>query len=97
LPLVIEGLPEGTRIEGYRDFVVQDLKVAAHNVQYRRTVYRLPDGTLRVADRPADVQDHFGCGRRPESVPLWRPEGGQGAGCLAKRAGNSAEGKLLFA
>jgi hypothetical protein len=62
LPLVIEGLPEGTRIEGYRDFVVQDLKVAAHNVQYRRTVYRLPDGTLRVADRPADVQDHFGVG-----------------------------------
>jgi hypothetical protein len=62
VPLVIEGLPEGTRIEGYRDFVVQDLKVAAHNVQYRRTVYRLPDGTLRVADRPADVTGHFGVG-----------------------------------
>jgi hypothetical protein len=53
-------LPEGTRIEGYRDFVVQDLNVAAHNTRYRRTVYRLPDGTLRVAERPADVQGHFG-------------------------------------
>lgn len=61
-PLVIEGLPAGTRIEGYRDFVVQDLKVAAHNTRYRRTVYRLPDGSLRVADRPDDVNGHFGVG-----------------------------------
>jgi len=58
-PLVIEGLPEGTRIEGYRDFVVQDLKVAAHNTRYRRTVYRLPDGTLQVAPRPAEVRGHL--------------------------------------
>ena len=60
LPLVIEGLPAGTRIEGYRDFVVQDLKIAAHNTRYRRTVYRLPDGRLQVADLPAEVTGHFG-------------------------------------
>lgn len=60
LSVVIEGLPEGTRVEGYRDFVVQDLKIAAHNTRYRRTVYRLPDGTLRVAPRPAEVTGHFG-------------------------------------
>ena len=62
VPLVIEGLPEGTRIEGYRDFVVQDLNIAAHNTRYRRTVYRLPDGGLRVAERPADLSGHFGVG-----------------------------------
>lgn len=62
VPLLIEGLPTGTRIEGYRDFVVQDLKVAAHNTRYRRTVYRLPDGSLQVAARPADVKGHFGVG-----------------------------------
>ena len=62
VPLVIEDLPAGTRIEGYRDFVVQDLKVAAHNTRYRRTVYRLPDGSLRVAERSADVNGHFGVG-----------------------------------
>jgi hypothetical protein len=62
VPLVIEGLPVGTRIEGYRDFVVQDLKVAAHNARYRRTVYRLPDGSLRVAARPDHVTGHFGVG-----------------------------------
>lgn len=60
LPLVIEGLPAGTRIEGYRDFVVQNLKIAAHNTRYRRTVYRLPDGSLQVAQLPAEVSGHFG-------------------------------------
>lgn len=60
--LVIEGLPAGTQIEGYRDFVVQDLNVAARNTRYRRTVYRLPDGSLQVAARPADVAGHFGVG-----------------------------------
>lgn len=60
VPLAIEGLPEGTTIEGYRNFVVQDLKIAAHNTRYRRTVYRLPDGTLQVAALPSEVGGHFG-------------------------------------
>jgi len=58
--LTIEGLPEGTRVEGYRDFVVQDLRIAAHNTRYRRAVYRLLDGTLRVASRPDGIEGHFG-------------------------------------
>jgi len=65
LPLVIEGLPVGTRIEGYRDFVVQDLKIAAHNTRYRRTVYRLPDGRLQVADLPAEVYESVRPGLTP--------------------------------
>jgi hypothetical protein len=62
VPLVIEALPAGTQIEGYRDFVVQDLQIAARNTRYRRTVYRLPDGALRVAALPADITGHFGVG-----------------------------------
>ncbi len=62
VPLVLEGLPAGTQVEGYRDFVVQDLKVEAHNTRYRRTVYRLPDDSLRVAVLPAEVKSHFGVG-----------------------------------
>jgi len=62
VPLGIEGLPAGTQIEGYRDFVVQDLKIEPHNTRYRRTVYRLPDGTLRVAPRPDGITGHFGIG-----------------------------------
>jgi hypothetical protein len=58
--LVLEGLPAGTLVEGYRDFVVQNLIIATHNTRYRRTVYRLPDGTLQVAPRPAEVSGHFG-------------------------------------
>lgn len=62
MPLVIEGLPAGTTILGYRNFVVQDLKVEAHNTRYRRTVYRLPDGGIRTAELPPVVQGHFGVG-----------------------------------
>jgi hypothetical protein len=53
-------LPPDARLEGYRDFVVQDLVVESRNTRYRRAVYRLGDGTLLVAQRPADVDSHFG-------------------------------------
>jgi hypothetical protein len=60
VPLVIAGLPEGTTIAGYRNFVVQDLKIAPHNTRYRRTVYQLPDGSFQTAALPAHVSRHFG-------------------------------------
>jgi len=64
IPLPLEGLPEGTRQNGYEDFVVQDLKIEAHNVRYRRLRYLLPDGTSRTAPLPKDVAGHFGAGLR---------------------------------
>ena len=64
IPLPLEGLPEGTRQNGYEDFVVQDLKIEAHNVCYRRWRYLLPDGSSRTAPLPAHVQGHFGPGLR---------------------------------
>jgi len=70
LPLHLEDLPDGSRLEGYRDFVVQDLVVKTHNVRYRRVVYRLPDGSLRVAPRPDGIDAHFGVGLR-EHI-LWQ-------------------------
>ncbi len=64
IPLPLEGLPDGTRQNGYEDFVVQDLKLEAHNVRYRRLRYLLPDGSSRTAPLPPHVQGHFGPGLR---------------------------------
>lgn len=62
--LVPDHLPQGARLEGYRDFVVQDLVLETHNTCYRRAVYRLPDGSLAVGKRPPQVDSHFGPGLR---------------------------------
>ena len=64
IPVPLEGLPEGTQQNGYEDFVVQDLKIEAHNVCYRRLRYLLPDGTSQTAPLPVHVQGHFGAGLR---------------------------------
>jgi hypothetical protein len=64
IALTLDDLPEGTRIEGYRDFYVQDLVIQPKVILYRRTVYRLPDGTLRVAQRLEDMDSHFGVSLR---------------------------------
>jgi hypothetical protein len=64
IPVPLEGLPEGTRQNGYEDFVVQDMKIEAHNVCYRRLRYLLPNGTSQTAPLPAGVQGHFGSGLR---------------------------------
>ena len=60
----LDGLPEGTRQNGYEDFVVQDLQIRSHNICYRRLRYVLPDGTHQTAPLPAHVQGHFGAGLR---------------------------------
>jgi len=64
IPVPLEGLPEGTRQNGYEDFVVQDLKIEAHNVCYQRLRYLLPDGASQTAPLPTHVQGHFGPGLR---------------------------------
>lgn len=57
-------LPPDAKLEGYRDFVVQDLIVKKHVTRYRRAAYRLPDGSLRVAALPPGLTSHFGLGLR---------------------------------
>lgn len=62
--LLPDTLPSGAVLEGYRDFIVQDLVIKSSNTRYRRAVYRLPDGTLLVGPRPVGVTSHFGLGLR---------------------------------
>jgi len=58
--LEIDDLPEGTKRLGFKDYVVQDLRIHAHNIRYRRARYELPDGTLLTAPLPGNIQGHFG-------------------------------------
>lgn len=60
VPLLLDGLPEGTRFLGYQDFTVQDLQLEPHNTRYRRGRYQLSDGKILTAPLPQNVTSHFG-------------------------------------
>src|SRR6266851_2821729 len=50
----------GTRFKGYTSFLVQDLMIRRHVVNFRREHWLTPDGKMVTAPLPASVQGHFG-------------------------------------
>ena len=50
----------GSRFKGYTSFVVQDLVVHPHVVDFRRERWQLPDGSVLTAALPAGIDGHFG-------------------------------------
>ena len=54
------GLPNGSRILKYRDFVVQELKIQVENIKYKLAVCRTPDGKTMRAKLPSECHGHYG-------------------------------------
>jgi hypothetical protein len=60
-PVEPENIPHGSEFRYYKPFVVQDLKIEAHNIRYRLKVYQTPDGSYVAGKLPTYLNGgHYG-------------------------------------
>jgi Transposase IS66 family len=51
-------IPKGSRFKGYRDVIIQDLVIEAHNTRYRLARWLTPKGEYVTGELPAHLADH---------------------------------------
>jgi hypothetical protein len=51
-------IPKGSRFKGYRDVIIQDLVIEAHNTRYRLARWLTPQGEYLTGELPAHLADH---------------------------------------
>jgi hypothetical protein len=51
-------IPKGSRFKGYRDVIIQDLIIEAHNTRYRLARWLTPRGEYLSGELPAHLADH---------------------------------------
>lgn len=52
--------PRGSRLKGYTSFVVQDLVIHPHVINFRCERWQMPDGGMMTAPLPDGIDGHFG-------------------------------------
>lgn len=51
-------IPKGSRFKGYRDLIIQDLIIRAHNTRYRLARWLTPKGEYLAGELPEHLADH---------------------------------------
>ena len=71
LVLKAQNVPPGSKRNGYKDYIVQNLRLQVEKIRYRREVWITPSGERITAELPPSVSDHFGADVRRFVVALY--------------------------